>query len=147
MAGLIVIDLAAGVLLVVVGIALWRERRPDDPGYTPAHVRGHVRDELERALSDDRRALRRHPAPWAAPRPKPLTVTVTKPLQETHPMDKILERLKAVVAAVGGVATLVYLAIQDQAISFDEASGIGAALLVALTAVGVWRAPNKPPAT
>ena len=61
-------------------------------------------------------------------------------------MDKILERLKAVVAAVGGVATLVYVAVQDEAISFDEASGIWAAVLVALTAFGVWRAPNKPPA-
>jgi len=59
-------------------------------------------------------------------------------------MNALLERLKAVVAAVGGVLTLVYVAMQDQAISFDEASGIWAAVLVALTAFGVWRAPNKP---
>jgi len=79
---------AAGSLLVAAGAALWRERQPDDPDYTPAHARGHVRDELERAVSDDRRALRRHPAPWAAPRPKPLIVTVTKPLEET-PVDNL----------------------------------------------------------
>lgn len=59
-------------------------------------------------------------------------------------MDKVLERLKAVVAAVGGVVLLVYIAMQDKAISFDEANGIIAAVLVALTAAGVYSARNKP---
>jgi uncharacterized iron-regulated membrane protein len=73
MAGLIVIDLVAGVLLVVVGIALWRERRPDDPGYTPKHNARAVRDELQRAVNESHRRLRRSPAPWSQPSKRHVT--------------------------------------------------------------------------
>jgi len=59
-------------------------------------------------------------------------------------MNALLERAKAVVAAVGGVVLLVYIAMQDKTISFDEANGIIAAVLVVLTAVGVYEVKNKP---
>jgi len=65
MAGLIVVDFVAGVLLVAVGIAYWRELRPDDPGYMPKHNARAVRDELQRAVNESHRRLRRSPAPWS----------------------------------------------------------------------------------
>jgi hypothetical protein len=52
--------------------------------------------------------------------------------------------LKAVVAAVGAVVMAVTAAASDQAVSFDEANGIWLAVIGALTALGVWAAPNRP---
>lgn len=52
--------------------------------------------------------------------------------------------LKAIVAAVGSLATVVVAAASDQAISFDEANGIVVAALAVLTAIGVYAAPNRP---
>lgn len=56
----------------------------------------------------------------------------------------MLDKLKAVAAAVGGVVMLVYAAVQDEAISFDEANGIWLAVLGVLTVLGVYAVPNKP---
>lgn len=50
---------------------------------------------------------------------------------------------KALVAAVGAVALLVHAAVQDKAISFDEASGIWQAVIAAATALGVYSVPNR----
>lgn len=61
-------------------------------------------------------------------------------------MDKLLERVKAVVAAVGTVITLGSAALADQALSLDEATGVWTAVLAVLTVVGVYAAPNKPAA-
>ncbi len=61
-------------------------------------------------------------------------------------MNKVLDRLKAVVAAVGILITLGYAAAQDKAISFDELEGLWLALLGLGTAVGVYAVPNKPSA-
>lgn len=66
-AGLLVVDVLAGLLLVAAGFWLMWERRPDDPTYTPQHTAGAVQSELERAVSDSHRKLRRSPAPWAPP--------------------------------------------------------------------------------
>jgi len=59
-------------------------------------------------------------------------------------MDKLLERAKAVVAAVGTVVTLVSAALADQALSLDEATGIWTAVLAVATVLGVYAVPNKP---
>lgn len=62
---------AQPVVLLMLGavVALFLDRRPTDPGYTPKHlVRPAVRDGIDRALADSRRELRRHPAPWSQPR-------------------------------------------------------------------------------
>lgn len=59
-------------------------------------------------------------------------------------MPNILMYAKAVIAAVGVLAGLVVAAVSDQAISFDEANGIWLAAVAVLTALGVWRVPNKP---
>jgi len=58
-------------------------------------------------------------------------------------MDKVLARLKAVVAAVGTVVTLTQAALADQALSLDEAAGVWTAVLAALTVLGVYAVPNK----
>lgn len=52
--------------------------------------------------------------------------------------------LKAVVAAVGLLATVGYAATRDKAISLDEAEGLWTAILGVLTALGVYAAPNRP---
>lgn len=51
--------------------------------------------------------------------------------------------LKAIVAAVGVVVLLVHAAVQDKAISFDEASGVWQALIALATAAGVYSVPNR----
>jgi hypothetical protein len=57
-------------------------------------------------------------------------------------MDKFVLYLKAIVSAVGGIALLGYVAWQDKAISLDEAEGIWAAVIAALTVAGVYAAPR-----
>lgn len=59
-------------------------------------------------------------------------------------MQKILEYAKAVVAAVGGVATVVSAALADNAVSLDEVDGIRTAVLAALTVIGVYGVKNEP---
>ncbi len=54
-----------------------------------------------------------------------------------------MQYLKAVVAAVGVVVMTVTAAASDQAISFDEASGIWLAVAGVLTALGVYAVPNR----
>lgn len=54
------------------------------------------------------------------------------------------EYLKAIVAAVGSLAAVIVAAASDKAISLDEANGIWLAVIAALTAVGVYAAPNRP---
>lgn len=58
-------------------------------------------------------------------------------------MDKIARYAKGIVGAVGTLVTVVHAALQDQAISFDEASGIWTAVLGVLTVVGVVQVPNR----
>lgn len=58
-------------------------------------------------------------------------------------MNKILNYAKAVVSAVGAVVILVIAAVSDEAISFDEASGIWAALAALVTVIGVYGTPNR----
>lgn len=59
-------------------------------------------------------------------------------------LDNVLNKAKAVAAAVGVLVTLAIAATGDKAISFDEASGLWAALAAVLTVLGVYRVPNKP---
>ena len=55
----------------------------------------------------------------------------------------MLEYAKSIVAAVGGLVMLVYVAIQDEAITFDEANGIWLAVLAVLTTAGVYGVRNR----
>lgn len=59
-------------------------------------------------------------------------------------MDKILDKAKALVAAVGTLVTLVVAASADQAVSLDEATGIWTAVLAVATVLGVYAVPNRP---
>jgi hypothetical protein len=59
-------------------------------------------------------------------------------------LDKILDKAKAIVAAVGTLVTLVVAASADQAVSLDEATGIWTAVLAVATVLGVYAVPNKP---
>lgn len=60
-------------------------------------------------------------------------------------MNKILEYAKAVVAAVGGLVTVVVVAWADKAISVDEIELIVAAIGVVFTALGVAKVENQDP--
>lgn len=52
--------------------------------------------------------------------------------------------LKAIVGAAGALVMLLHAVLSDQAISFDEASGVWQAVIALLTAVGVYAVPNRP---
>lgn len=56
----------------------------------------------------------------------------------------MFDKAKAIVTAIGGLVILVYVAVQDKAISLDEANGIGLAVLAVLTVAGVYAVPNRP---
>ncbi|PXY25140.1 hypothetical protein BAY59_24245 [Prauserella coralliicola] len=59
---------------------------------------------------------------------------------------KVSEAWKAIVAAVGGVVTVLTVTVADEVIGLDEVGSLGAAVsTLVLTVYGVWRVPNKYP--
>ncbi|MFF5992571.1 hypothetical protein [Prauserella flavalba] len=59
---------------------------------------------------------------------------------------KVSEAWKAVIAAMGGVVTVLTATVADDVIGLDEVGSISAALgTLVLTVYGVWRVPNKSP--
>lgn len=60
-------------------------------------------------------------------------------------LGKVGTYAKAVVAAVGGLATALTPVVADEAIGLDEVGTVASALAVAVaTVAAVWRVPNKP---
>lgn len=55
----------------------------------------------------------------------------------------VVDKLKAVVAAVGALIMVITAATADQAISLDEARGIWLAVEGILTAIGVYAVRNR----
>ena len=59
-------------------------------------------------------------------------------------MDAVLNKAKALVAAIGTVFTLGSAALADNAVSLDEVQGVITAVLAVATILGVYAVPNKP---
>ena len=59
-------------------------------------------------------------------------------------MKKVLDKAKAIVAAIGALATGVSAALADDAVSLDEVHGIVTLALALATVIGVYAVPNTP---
>lgn len=61
-------------------------------------------------------------------------------------VDRAATLWKAIVAAVGGLATALAPIVADDIIGWDEAGAVVSAFVAAgLTVAGVWRVPNRAP--